>query len=116
VFSFTGGRTPLTAFGKMKVGIDKAMLRAQREENPEAQPIPHWTFHDLRRTARSLMSRAGVSDDIAERVTAHKVGSGISQIYNRYRYLPEKRAALEALAALVERIISQTDNVVRLRA
>jgi integrase len=116
VFSFTGGRTPLTAFGKMKIGIDKAMLRIQREDDPGAQPIPHWTFHDLRRTARSLMSRAGVSDDIAERVTAHKVGSGISQIYNRYRYLPEKRAALEALATLVERIISQTDNVVRLRA
>jgi integrase len=115
VFSYTGGRTPLTAFGKMKIGIDKAMLRIQREDDPDAQPIAHWTFHDLRRTARSLMGRAGVKDDIAERVTAHKVGSGISQIYDRYSYLPEKRAALAELAKLVNRVIADK-IVVRLSA
>src|SRR5262249_42743083 len=26
-------------------------------------PMPNWVLHDLRRTARSLMSRAGVSDN-----------------------------------------------------
>src|SRR5262249_34346088 len=31
-------------------------------------PMPEWNLHDLRRTARSLMSRAGVRPDIAERV------------------------------------------------
>ncbi len=35
--------------------------------------IPHWTIHDLRRTARSLMSRAGVRPDIAERTLGHAI-------------------------------------------
>jgi integrase len=34
-------------------------------------PIAPWVFHDLRRTARSLMSRAGVRPDVAERVMGH---------------------------------------------
>jgi integrase len=110
VFSFTGGRTYTSAFGKMKQSIDKAMLRIQREEDPDAQPIPRWTIHDLRRSARSLMAQAGVSDEIAERCLSHKVGSGISQVYNMYGFLPEKRAALESLSALIHRIISGQNN------
>jgi len=37
--------------------------------------VTGWTLHDLRRTARSLMSRAGVSADHAERCLGH-AGSG----------------------------------------
>ena len=36
--------------------------------------MPRWTIHDLRRTARSLMSRAGVSSEHAERVLGHVIG------------------------------------------
>ena len=43
----------------------------------------HWTLHDLRRTARSLMSRAGVRPDIAERVLGH-VQQGVEGIYDRH--------------------------------
>ena len=35
--------------------------------------MPNWTVHDLRRTARSLMSRAGIRPDIAERVLGHAI-------------------------------------------
>jgi hypothetical protein len=31
-----------------------------REENPEAE-LERWTLHNLRRTARSLLSHAGMS-------------------------------------------------------
>jgi integrase len=67
--------------------------------------VPHWTPHDLRRTARSLMSRAGVRPDIAERVLGH-VRPGVEGIYDRHHYDVEKAAALNALAALVERIVN----------
>ena len=30
-----------------------------------------WVLHDLRRSARSLLARAGVRPDIAERVLGH---------------------------------------------
>jgi hypothetical protein len=33
--------------------------------------MPHWTVHDLRRTARSLMAEIGVADNIAEQVLGH---------------------------------------------
>ena len=42
-----------------------------------------WMIHDLRRTARSLMSRAGVSSEHAERVMGHAIG-GVEGIYDRH--------------------------------
>ena len=47
-----------------------------------------WVVHDLRRTARSLMSRAGVRPDIAERVLGHAI-SGVEAIYDSTR-LPRR--------------------------
>jgi integrase len=71
-----------------------------------------WVIHDLRRTARSLMSRAGVNADIAEQCLGHKI-PGVRGVYDRHKYLEEKKRAFEALAALVERIVNPpADNVV----
>ena len=71
----------------------------------------NWTLHDLRRTARSLMSRAGVSADVAERCLGHTVG-GVRGTYDRHAYREEKRLAFEALASLIERIVDPQPNVV----
>ena len=68
--------------------------------------VTAWRVHDLRRTARSLMSRAGVQTEIAERVLGHTQGELI-ETYDRHSYEAEMAAALEKLAALVERIVSQ---------
>ena len=76
--------------------------------------MPHWTLHDLRRTARSLMSRAGVRPDIAERVLGHAI-AGVAGVYDRHSYADEKRAALEKLAGLVERIVNPVANVIAMR-
>jgi integrase len=87
-----GGSRPVTALSQIKRRLD------------EAVPIAPWRLHDLRRTARSLMSRAGVNKDIAERCLAHAIG-GVSGVYDRHAYLEEKRQAFEALAGLVQRIV-----------
>ena len=63
-----------------------------------------WTLHDLRRTARSLMSCAGVRPDIAERVLGHAI-KGVEGIYDRHSYREEKAHALKALANLIENIL-----------
>jgi integrase len=63
-----------------------------------------WRIHDLRRTARSLMSRAGIRPDIAEKVLGHSVG-GVLAIYDHHTYDTEKAEALEKLAALIGRIV-----------
>ena len=73
-----------------------------------------WRLHDLRRTARSLMSRAGVQSEHAERVLGHVI-AGVEGIYDRYEYLPEKSEAVRRLAALIETIVNPpADNVVQL--
>jgi integrase len=78
-------------------------------------PIAPWKLHDLRRTARSLMARAGVRPDIAERVLGHVI-RGVEGIYDRHSYREEKAQALRALAGLVLNIVDPTDNVLALRS
>jgi integrase len=79
-------------------------------------PMPQWGLHDLRRTARSLMSRAGVSRDVAERVLGHAM-DGVEGVYDRHEYKEEKAHALRALAALIEKIVNPpADNVLSLPA
>jgi integrase len=67
--------------------------------------MARWTLHDLRRTARSLMSRAGVSSEHAERAMGHAI-KGVEGIYDRHRYQDEKSAALAKLANLIDSIVN----------
>ncbi|MFO1097898.1 MAG: site-specific integrase [Xanthobacteraceae bacterium] len=76
--------------------------------------VTGWVLHDLRRTARSLMSRAGVSSEHAERVLGHAI-KGVEGVYDRHRYEAEKGRALEALAGLITRIIDGNADVVPFR-
>jgi integrase len=89
----TDGRHPVSGFSRFKRAFD------------EACGVTGWTLHDLRRTARSLMSRAGVNSDHAERALGHVIG-GVRGVYDRHPYQHEMLQAFEALAALIERIIN----------
>ena len=100
-FAFsTDGRTPLRGFGKAKAHL-------QRESKTKG-----WTIHDLRRTARTLMSRAGVSPDHAERCLGHLM-PGVRGTYDRFAYRGEKLAAFDALAALVAEITTAAHSLSR---
>ena len=66
--------------------------------------MPQWQIHDLRRTARSLLSRANVRPDISEKVLGH-VAQGVESVYDRHHYRDEKADALKRLAALIETIL-----------
>jgi integrase len=71
-------------------------------------------LHDLRRTARTLLSRAGVNSDVAERCLGHVIG-GVRGIYDKHTFTKEMLAAYEALAGLIARIIDPVDNVTPMR-
>jgi integrase len=73
-----------------------------------------WTLHDLRRTARSLMSRAGVPSDHAERCLGHVIG-GVRGVYDRHAYREEMLLAYEKLASLIGQIVEPQENVVAIR-
>jgi integrase len=92
-YVFSTGTRPLEGFSRFKRRLDAA------------SGVTGWRLHDLRRSARSLMSRAGVASEHAERVLGHVVG-GVKGIYDRHSYFNEKKRALEALAAEIERIIN----------
>jgi integrase len=101
-YIFAGrGKTHFSGYSKAKAALD---VKA---------PMPEWRLHDLRRTARSLMARAGVRPDIAERVMGHVI-PGVEGVYDKHHYKDEKAHALKALAGLIERILSPQPNVVRM--
>ena len=93
VFSTTG-RTPISGFSNAKEALD---LRSG---------VTGWRLHDLRRTARSLMSQAGVRGEIAERVLGHAI-PGVAGVYDRHSYVQEKRSALSKLAGVVDSIVTR---------
>jgi integrase len=71
----------------------------------------NWRLHDLRRTARTLLSRAKVDSDIAEKCLGH-MPSGLRQTYDQHRFQAELRHAFEALAAQIDRIVNPPPAVV----
>jgi integrase len=90
---FTGrGAKAMAAFSQQKKELDRT-----------AQIAP-WVIHDLRRTARSLMARARVDREVAERILGHAV-PGVEGVYDRHRYFEEKGEALQRLAELIQLIL-----------
>jgi integrase len=67
--------------------------------------LDEWHPHDLRRTARTIMSRIGIPDEHAEAVLGH-AKKGLLKTYNRHDYQEEKAAALIKWEAELLRIVS----------
>lgn len=67
--------------------------------------LPRWTPHDLRRTARTNMSRCRIPSEHSEAVIAH-AKPGIQKIYDKWDYLEEKKEALQKWEALLLTILS----------
>jgi hypothetical protein len=57
------------------------------------------------------MSRLEIPGEVAEHCLAHKPPR-IERTYNRYGYMPQKRAAFEKLATHIERIVNPPDGTV----
>ncbi len=114
-FFTTNGESPFSGFAKDKRRLDKA-VEAQREAYanglPEDQPVPlvaPWRIHDLRRTAKTLMVRAGVRPDISERVLGHKI-PGVEGTYDRHSYVEERKLAVESLWKQVVRCLHSSSS------
>jgi integrase len=103
VYIFTSsGRKPLRGFACLKTAFDKRC------------GVSGWTLHDLRRSAKSLMSRGGVPSDHREQCLGHTI-TGVRGTYDRHEYYTEKKQAFEALAAQIMRIVDPQDNVTPIR-
>lgn len=108
-----------SAFGEGKAALDKLMLADLKEQKlipHDATALPQWQLHDLRRTARSLMARADIRPDVAERVLGH-TQSALVETYDRHDYAEQRAQALEKLATLITLIIDPPNggNVVSMK-
>jgi integrase len=98
VFSTNGGHFQLGAFSLFRTALQ------------EVSGTADWHLHDLRRTGRTLLSRAKVPTDHAEMCLGHVIG-GVRGVYDRWEFRDEKAKAYEALAALINRIVNPVANV-----
>jgi integrase len=93
------------------------LAEAGRDQQLVSPTIEHFTRHDLRRTAATGMAAIGVAPHLVDKILNHTTGkiSGVAAIYNRFEYLPERKAALEAWSRHVESLIRPApSNVVEL--
>jgi hypothetical protein len=82
---------------------------SKRKERLDALvKIPHWTIHELRRTAATGMNEIGIAPWVVEAVLNHVSGhrGGVAGVYNRSSLDGDKATALarwdEHLMAVVE--------------
>ncbi|WP_237487341.1 tyrosine-type recombinase/integrase [Parapontixanthobacter aurantiacus] len=127
VFSTTGA-TPISGFSKVKKQLDREMLPILQDmadkradalgDERELVLLRPWRFHDIRRTGTTQMQALGVPIEVTEKVINHKSGetAGIRGVYNLHAYTDEKRDALEAWGAYLEKLIARASapNVIAL--
>lgn len=112
LFSTTDGAKPFSGFSKAKAELNRLINKVRKAAGRPA--MPRWTLHDLRRTARTLMSRAKVPSDHAERAVGHVMGI-VRGTYDLYAFLEEKREAFESLEQLLTLILDPpVGNVVKM--
>ncbi|EPK2688427.1 integrase, partial [Klebsiella pneumoniae] len=78
-----------------KVLISQASRRIlSKKYLSENLPAP-FEIRDLRRTARSTLSRLGVEQDVARKIMNHSL-DGIDRVYNKHDYLDRMAEAMSA--------------------
>lgn len=92
----TTGRSPVQSF-------DKPIQRLRaRMATLSGRDIPHFTYHDLRRTCETGLAMLGTPQPIIDRITNHLTGRGMARTYNQHDYRAERTMALQRWADHVE--------------
>jgi hypothetical protein len=104
VFVFTtDGKTHISNYAKLKMRLDSYDAAA-------GEGLAPWRLHDLRRSAATHMVRLGVSVEVVGRVLNHAVRGLTARVYALHSYGPEKRQALDAWSAEVDRALIETQE------
>ena len=86
-----------------------ALGNRQRSEAAQEIPVENFVGHDLRRTAASCMASAGVPRLHIAKVLNH-AEQGVTAVYDRHSYDPEKRVALDTWARKLTAILEKADG------
>lgn len=80
------------------------------ESNPD---IKHFCARDIRRTWKTLTGAAGITKEMRDRLQNHAQGDVGSKHYDRYEYLPEKRAAMAVWSDYVDGMFAKAAATAR---
>lgn len=69
--------------------------------------IPYVTNRDLRRTFKTLAGKAGVPKEIRDRLQNHALQDVSSKNYDRWNYMPEKRAGMTKWDMFVRALLAE---------
>lgn len=72
--------------------------------------IPVVTNRDLRRTWKTLAGKAGVSKEIRDRIQNHALHDVSSKNYDRWNYMPEKRAGMAQWDKFIRAVLASKNN------
>ena len=86
------GDHPVNGFSKAKLQMDRL------------SGVENWKFHDLRRTVATNLTKLGIDRLILQKIINHSE-RGVTQIYDRYSYMDEKRKALQKWADRLDDIV-----------
>lgn len=79
----------VSGFSKVKARIDKL------------SGVQDWRIHDLRRTGASVLQELGIDPEVIEAILNH-VPKGVRGVYQRYKYIKERKEALELYGLYLE--------------
>lgn len=102
--------SPFTADGKRVMVLETLSVaaRAISDKLKEDQGIPPFQLRDLRRTCETMLQKLGVDREVRAHLLSHGRVQGVQgKHYERYDFLPEKRAALEKWADRLQAIVDQ---------
>lgn len=71
--------------------------------------IPFVTNRDLRRTWKTLAGKAGLPKDIRDRLQNHTLQDVSSKSYDRWNYMPEKRAGMKKWDRFVTALLARKE-------
>ncbi len=114
VFAGRGRAGAIGAFSKTKAILDTALAEAGHK-------LGDWRFHDFRRSGVTELARIGFPPHVCDRILNHVTGAiqGVAAVYQRFEFLDQRKAALDAWAAQVIAAAEgrqPTSNVVPIRA
>lgn len=94
--------------GGGKEPVDSGALTRAVARLRQCTNIPHFTVHDLRRTAASNMAQLRIPRTVIKKVLNH-TEKDVTDIYDRYGYDDEKREALDAWAVRLREIVEKKE-------
>lgn len=124
VFPDTRGTGPvcIKSFGKQLAdrqrSIDERLMNRTTAVDALVLDGGRWTAHDLRRTASTIMSQLGVSNDVINECQNH-IKQGMSGVYIQDRRATEQVRAFDSLGEKLQAVVSGEkpgSNVVLIRA